>query len=91
MFYFITNGIESAYAQARQAANGKDMRLGGGAATIREFVRAGLVDELHLAISPVVLGSGEPLFEGLDLAGLGWHCTEHVPTPSATHVVLRKD
>jgi dihydrofolate reductase len=90
-FYFVTDGIESAYAQARQAANGKDVRLGGGAATIREYVRAGLVDEMHLAISPVVLGSGEPLFEGLDLAGLGWRCTEHVPTPSATHVVLRKD
>jgi dihydrofolate reductase len=90
-FYFVTDGIESAYAQARQAANGKDVRLGGGAATIREYVRAGLVDEMHLAISPVVLGSGEPLFEGLDLAGLGWRSTQHVPTPSATHVVLRKD
>lgn len=90
-FYFVTDGIESAYAQARQAANGKDVRLGGGAATIREYLRAGLVDEMHLAISPVVLGSGEPLFEGLDLAGLGWRCTEHVSTPSATHVVMRKD
>lgn len=90
-FYFVTDGIESAYAQARQAANGKDVRLGGGAATIREYLRAGLVDEMHLAISPMVLGSGEPLFEGLDLAGLGWRCTEHVPSPSATHVVLRKD
>lgn len=90
-FHFVTDGIESAYAQARQAANGKDVRLGGGAATIREYLRAGLVDEMHLAISPVILGSGEPLFEGLDLAGLGWHCTEHVPTPLATHIVLRRD
>ncbi len=90
-FFFVTDGIESAYAQARQAANGKDIRLGGGAATIREFLRAGLVDEMHLAISPVVLGSGTPLFEGLDLASLGWRCTQHVPTPLATHLVLRKD
>lgn len=90
-FYFVTDGIESAYAQAREAADGKDVRLGGGAATIRQYVRAGFVDEMHVAIAPVLLGSGEPLFEGLDLAGLGWHCTEHVPSKWATHVVLRKD
>lgn len=89
--YFVTDGIESAYAQAREAANGKDVRVGGGAATIRQYLRAGLIDEMHLAISPVVLGSGEPLFEGLDLAALGWRCTEHVPSPLATHVVMRKD
>ena len=90
-FYFVTDGIESAYAQAMRAANGKDVRLGGGAETIREFLQAGLVDEMHLAISPVVLGSGEPLFAGLDLAALGFRCTEHVPTQAATHVVLRKN
>ena len=90
-FYFVNDGIESAYAQAREAANGKDVRVGGGAATIREYLRAGLVDEMHLAVSPVVLGSGEPLFEGLDLAALGWRCTEHVPTALATHVVMRRD
>ena len=90
-FYFVTDGIESAYAQAQRAANGKDVRLGGGVATIREYLRAGLVDEMHLAISPVLLGSGESLFAGLDLPGLGFRCTEHVPTPSATHIVLRKD
>jgi dihydrofolate reductase len=90
-FYFVTDGIESAYAQARRAANGKDVRLGGGVATIREYLRAGLVDEMHLAISPVLLGSGESLFAGIDLTSLGFRCTEHVPTASATHVVLRKN
>jgi len=90
-FYFVTDGIASAYAQAKQAAAGKDMRLGGGVATIRAFLQAGLVDEMHLAISPIVLGSGESLFAGLDLAALGFRCTEHVPTSAATHIVLRKD
>jgi dihydrofolate reductase len=90
-FHFVTDGIESAYEQARAAAKGKDMRLGGGVATVREYLRAGLVDEMHLAISPVLLGTGESLFAGLDLKALGFRCTEHVPTPSATHVVLRKD
>jgi dihydrofolate reductase len=90
-FHFVTDGIESAYEQARAVAKGKDMRLGGGVATVREYLRAGLVDEMHLAISPVLLGTGESLFAGLDLKALGFRCTEHVPTPSATHVVLRKD
>jgi dihydrofolate reductase len=90
-FHFVTDGIESAYAQARQAANGKDMRLGGGVATVREYLQAGLVDEMHLAISPVLLGSGESLLAGVDLKSLGYRCTEHVPTASATHIVLRKD
>lgn len=90
-FYFVTDGIASAYAQAQRAANGKDVRLGGGVATIREYLRAGLVDEMHLAFSPVLLGSGESLFAGLDLPALGFRCTEHVPTALATHVVLRKD
>lgn len=90
-FYFVTDGIESAYAQARRAANGKDVRLGGGVATVREYLEAGLVDEMHLAIAPVLLGSGESLFGGLDLRSMGFRCTEHLPTPSATHVVLRKD
>ncbi|CAH0274685.1 hypothetical protein SRABI118_03590 [Massilia sp. Bi118] len=90
-FYFVTDGIQSAYEQARAAANGKDIRLGGGVATVREFLQAGLVDEMHLAISPVLLGSGESLFAGLDLKAMGFRCTEHVPTAAATHVVLRKD
>jgi dihydrofolate reductase len=90
-FYFVTDGIESAYAQARKAANGKDVRLGGGVQAVREFLRAGLIDEMHLAISPVLLGAGESLFAGLDLPSLGFRCTEHVPTASATHIVLRKN
>lgn len=90
-FHFVTDGIESAWAQARAAANGKDVRLGGGVATIREFLEAGLVDEMHLAISPVLLGSGESLLAGLDLPALGFRCTEHVPTEHATHVVLSRD
>ncbi|MGZ3182727.1 MAG: dihydrofolate reductase family protein [Telluria sp.] len=91
VFHFVTDGIESAYAQARAAANGKDIRLGGGVATIREYLEAGLVDEMHLAISPILLGSGEALFAGLDLNAMGFRCTEHVPTPHATHVVLTKE
>ncbi|MYN25059.1 dihydrofolate reductase family protein [Duganella levis] len=90
-FYFVTDGIQSAYDQAIKAANGKDVRLGGGVETIRQLLQAGLVDELHMAISPVLLGSGESLLEGLDMPALGFRCTEHVPTEAATHVVLRKD
>ncbi|TFW24498.1 dihydrofolate reductase [Massilia arenosa] len=89
-FHFVTDGIQSAYEQAIRAANGKDVRLGGGAATIREFLQAGLVDELHLAISPILLGSGESLLGGIDMVKLGYRCTEHVATPHATHVVLCK-
>ncbi|MRW82819.1 dihydrofolate reductase [Pseudoduganella sp. FT26W] len=90
-FYFVTDGIQSAYDQAIKAANGKDVRLGGGVDTIRQYLQAGLVDELHMAISPVLLGSGESLLAGLDMLALGFCCTEHVPTEAATHVVLRKD
>lgn len=90
-FYFVTDGIQSAYEQARKAANGKDIRLGGGVATVRQYLQAGLVDEMHLAISPILLGSGENLFEGIDLRALGFRVTEHVSTQLATHVVLRKD
>ena len=66
------------------------MRVGGGAATIRQYLREGLIDEMHLAIAPLVLGSGEPLFTGVDVLKLGYECEEHVATPAATHVVLRK-
>ena len=90
-FYFVTDGIQSAYDQALKAANGKDIRLGGGVSTVRQYLQAGLVDEMHLAISPILLGSGENLFEGIDLHALGFRVTEHVPTALATHVVLRKD
>ena len=89
-FHFVTDGIEAALKRARDAAGGKDVRVGGGAATIRQYLQAGLVDEMHLAISPVLLGRGEPLFTGLDLPKLGYRCSEHVPTANATHVVLSK-
>jgi dihydrofolate reductase len=89
-FHFVTDGIHSALEQAKQAANSGDVRLGGGVATIREYLSAGLVDELHLAISPVLLGRGEHLLAGIDMTKLGYSCTEHVPTEKATHVVLTK-
>lgn len=89
-FHFVTGGIEEALRRAREAAGAADVRLGGGAATIRQYLRARLVDELHLAVSPVLLGAGEPLFEGLDLVTLGYRVTEHVPSPAATHVVIAR-
>jgi dihydrofolate reductase len=89
-FHFVTEGIESALAQAREAAGGRDVRLGGGAATVRQYLRAGLVDEMHLAISPVVMGAGEPLFEGLDLPALGYAVATRLEGERATHVVLHR-
>jgi dihydrofolate reductase len=89
-FHFVTEGIHSAFQRAADAANGKDVRLGSGAATVRQFLREGLVDEMHLAISPVLLGSGEHLLAGINLAQLGFQCTEHVPTQKAMHVILTK-
>jgi len=89
-FYFVTDGIEAALDRARQAAGGKDVRVGGGVSTIRQYLQAGLVDEMHLAIAPVLLGAGEALLTGIDLPALGFKCTEHVPTALATHVVLSK-
>jgi dihydrofolate reductase len=87
-FHFVTGGIEAALEGARAAAGTKDVRLGGGVATVREYLAAGLVDELHLAISPVLLGRGEHLLAGLDTVRLGYRCTAHVATERATHVVL---
>ena len=89
-FYFVTDGIASALAQAREAANGRDVRLGGGVATVREYLRARLVDELHLAVRPVLLGSGEALFSGLDWRSLGYECTKSVAGERATHVFLQR-
>ena len=89
-FHFVTEGIYAALQRAAEAAAGLDVRLGGGVATIRAYLTAGLVDELHLAISPVILGTGEHLFTGLDLPRLGYQRTEHVATQYATHVVLTK-
>jgi dihydrofolate reductase len=89
-FHFVTGGIEGALARAQKAAGDKDVRVGGGVATIQQYWRARLIDELHLAFAPVFLGSGEALFAGIDVAALGYAVTEHVPTPAATHVVLTK-
>jgi dihydrofolate reductase len=89
-FHFVTEGIHAALERATEAANGRDIRLGGGVATIQQYMRAGLVDEMHLAISPIVLGSGEALFEGINAVELGYQCTEHIPSASATHVVLAR-
>lgn len=89
-FQFVTGGIHEALKRARAAAGSKDIRVGGGPATVRQYLNAGLIDEMHLAISPVVLGSGENLLTGIDLLGLGFQSTRHVTTPSALHVVLTK-
>jgi dihydrofolate reductase len=87
-FHFVTDGIESALRQAQAAANGRDVRVGGGVRTIRQYLEARLIDELHVVISPVLLGSGESLFAGIDLPLLGYRCLRHVPGARATHVVL---
>jgi dihydrofolate reductase len=89
-FHFVTEGIQAALERARAAADGRDVRVGGGVATIRQYLQAGLIDEMHFAVSPVLLGSGEHLLGGLDLLKLGYRVGEHVSTPKATHVVLTK-
>jgi dihydrofolate reductase len=89
-FHFVIDGIQAALERARDAAKDQDVRLGGGVATIQQYLRARLVDEMHLAISPVILGSGENLFAGIDAAKLGYQCTERVPTQNVTHVVFTK-
>jgi dihydrofolate reductase len=89
-FHFITDGIHAALQRATSAANGKDVRLGGGVSAIRQYLQAGLIDEMHVAISPVMLGTGEHLLCGIDTLALGYERTQHVTTPNATHFVLTK-
>jgi len=89
-FYFVTTGIEAALAQAKAAAGDLDVKIGGGVSTVRQYLLAGAIDELHLALSPVVLGGGESLFAGIDLPGLGYRVTKAVPTARATHIVLTR-
>ena len=89
-FHFVTGGVEEALEQARSAANGKDVRIGGGANTIQQYLRLRLIGELHIAIAPVVLGAGERQFEGVNLRDLGYECVQFVPSDNATHVVLRR-
>lgn len=89
-FHFVTDGIRAALQRATHAANGQDVRLGGGVATVRQYLQAGLVDEMHVAISPILLGSGEHLLAGIDIPALGYQCTEHVTTSNAMHFILKK-
>jgi len=90
-FYFVTDGIISALDQARKMAQGKDIRIGGGVSTVRQYLEAGLIDELHLVMSPVLLGAGEALFQGLDLPQLGYQSVEQVASAKVTHLRLVKD
>jgi dihydrofolate reductase len=88
VFHFVTEGLDVAVARAKAAAGGRDVRLGGGAATLRQGFACGLIDHAHFAVSPVLLGQGEPVFAGLDLPALGYRVTRHVATDAATHVVI---
>jgi dihydrofolate reductase len=89
-FHFVTDGIHAALARATEAANGKDVRVGGGVATIRQYLGERLIDEMHLAVSPVLLGTGESLFAGIDMPKLGYACVESVAGAKATHVVIAR-
>ncbi|WP_456684409.1 dihydrofolate reductase family protein [Bradyrhizobium sp. P5_C11_2] len=89
-FHFITGGIEAALAQAKAAAGDLDVKVGGGVSTVRQYLLAGAIDEMQLAVSPIVLGRGEHLFAGIDLPGLGYRVTETVPTELATYIVLTR-
>jgi len=89
-FYFVTDGPESALEKAKAAAQGKDIRIGGGVATIRQYLLAGLIDEMHLAMAPALLGEGEHLFAGINLAQLGFTSVQTVPGGNATHLILKK-
>jgi dihydrofolate reductase len=89
-FHFVTGGIEEALARARAAAGGRDVRLGGGVSSVRQYLEAGLIDELHLVMSPVLLGSGEHLLQGIDLRSLGYECGQSIAGERATHLFLRR-
>jgi dihydrofolate reductase len=89
-FHFVTDGIEAALEQARAAAGARDVKIGGGVSTVRQYLQAGLIDELHFAVSPVLLGRGEAMFAGIDLPALGFQVAETAPTELATHIVLRR-
>jgi len=90
VFHFVTGGIHAALEQATAAAGGRDIRLGGGVSTVRQFLTAGLVDDMHLAVRPVLLGSGENLWHGIDARALGYECTESIAGERATHVFINK-
>jgi len=90
-FHFVTEGIKVALERAREAAGDADVKIGGGVATVRQYLQAGLVDEMHVALSPVLLGRGEVLFAGLDLSALGYRVTESTPSELATHIVIKRE
>ena len=90
VFHFVTGGVEEALTRARAAAGDKDIRIGGGPATVRQYLKAGQIDEMHIVLSPVLLGQGEPLFAGIDMKALGFECAEFTPTARAAHMVMRK-
>lgn len=90
VFHFVTGNIHNLLERAKAAANGLDVRLGGGVATLKQYLRAGLVDEMHIAVSPILLGSGESLFADLNLPALGYYCAEHANSGNATHLVFKK-
>lgn len=90
VFHFVSDGIDSALRQARAAAGDLDVKIGGGVSTVRQYLRAGAIDELHYAVSPVVLGQGEAMFAGIDLPALGYRVTEQATTPKAMHVVMSR-
>jgi dihydrofolate reductase len=90
VFHFVTGGIREALDQATAAADGRDVRVGGGVATVRQYLEAGLIDELHLAVRPILLGRGENLLGGIDLRALGYECAETIAGERATHVFLRR-
>jgi dihydrofolate reductase len=89
-FYFVTKGIKMALDEAKKAANGKDIRIGGGISTVRQFLQAGYVDDIHLAISPLFLGKGEHLFSGIDLLSLGFNKIQRIEGEQATHIIITK-
>jgi len=90
-FHFVTDGINSALQRAKEAAKKRDVRIGGGVATIQQYLRAKLIDQMHLAFRPILMGSGENLFAGVDMSALGYECTEHVATEHAMHVLLTRN
>src|SRR5688572_2961160 len=89
-FYFVTDGIRSALEQAKAAAGDKDIRIGGGAETVRQYLQERLIDEMHLAMRPIFMGRGESIYEGVDLKALGYTVAETVPGERATHLIVRK-
>jgi dihydrofolate reductase len=89
-FYFVTDGIHAALERAKEAAKGKDVRLGGGVSTMKQYLKASLVDDMHFVLSPALIGSGERLFGDLNLPALGYELKSHISSPGATHVTVGK-